>query len=216
MSDGYWCFPVTKSRPLTLGTGVPAIFQSLAGISGPLPETVATSFSPLVSCGRGHGAQARAHLRSGLAAKGALVERSQVGVAHHHGDGVEGNHQFFRHQLGQRSADILADFNLAGEDGDFVVSGDVDPRGYVAGNLLAAAEAAAAGLLGPCRRIAKANQQASAEELEEDAAVQREAARRVGWIRQCDIGNIGEEGAHRAPPLAIDIEARCTASTMRG
>jgi hypothetical protein len=75
--------------------------------------------------------------------------------------------------LGERSADVLADLNLAGEDGDLVVGGDVDPGGDVAGDLLAAAaEASAAGFLRNPGRIGEADEQASAEELEEGAAVE--------------------------------------------
>ena len=48
-SGVYLCFPVTKSRPSTLETGVPAIFHSETGVVAGSSATVVTSFRPLVN-----------------------------------------------------------------------------------------------------------------------------------------------------------------------
>ena len=48
-SEVYLCMPVTSSRPFTLGNEVPAIFQSLAGVTGEEVLTDFSSFWPLVS-----------------------------------------------------------------------------------------------------------------------------------------------------------------------
>ena len=188
------------------------------GVAAPL---FGGDFDQGLTSGGGHGAQARTHLRRGLAAEGAHVVGSEVSVAHDHGDGVEGDHELVGDLLGKRGADILADLDLAGEDGDAVVGGDVDPGGDVVGHLLAAtAEAAAAGLLSG-RLAGEADQQAAAEELEEGAAVEREAARRVGGIGQSDFEFVGEDrvisGASSGDCLSpASMEARWTAATMRG
>ena len=57
MSEGNLCLPVTKSRPLALGTAVPAIFHWVAGVRCFRRVTVLTSFSPLVSSAVGDGSR---------------------------------------------------------------------------------------------------------------------------------------------------------------
>ena len=53
-----------------------------------------------------------------LAAEGAHVVGCEVSVAHDHGDSVEGDHELVGDLLGKRGADVLADLDLAGEDGE--------------------------------------------------------------------------------------------------
>ena len=155
------------------------------------------------------------HLRRGLAAEGAGIVGNEVGVAHDHGDSVEWNHQLLGHQLGQRGADVLADFDLAGEDGYLTIGRDVQPRRDCSGHLLATAKTCA-GLLRQGGLAGEADQQAAAEEFEECAAVQRKAAQCVAWFGESEIDGIVEKGIHRAPPFAKEWEACCTACTMRG
>ena len=182
------------------------------GINAPL---FGCQFDQRLAGRGGHGAQARAHLRRGLAAEGSRVIGDEVGVSHDHGDGVEWQHQLFGHRLRQRCADILADLNLAGKYGDFAVGVDVQPCGDCGGYLLATAETAA-GLLRECSLAGETDQQASAEELEEVAAVELEAMQRVDWIERGEFNGIDGKSTHRAPPFAMECAACRTASTMRG
>ena len=74
--------------------------------------------------------------------------------------------------LRERGPDVLADLDLAGEDGDLAVLVDVEPGGEVLRELLHLA--CAAGLLGGELGRGDADGQAAAEELEEAAAVEGE------------------------------------------
>ena len=108
------------------------------------------------------------HGGSGAAAKGSHVPGDEVGVSHDHGDGVEGDAKFFGDGLGKGSADVLADFDLAGEDFDAAVGVDVDPGADVGGKFVAVR--GAAGLLR--REVgSEAEEEAAAEELQEVAAI---------------------------------------------
>ena len=176
-------------RPVGVGRGDFAVGDDEAGgVTAPL---LGGHFEQRLTGDSGHGAEAGAHLRRGLAAEGALVEGRQVGVAHDHGDGAERNHQLVGDLLGERGADVLANLDLAGEDGNAVVGGDVNPGGDVVGYLLAAAKSAAAARFLGQGFAGEADQQAAAKKLEEGAAVERKTARSVGNVGEHDFGRIG-------------------------
>ena len=81
-----------------------------------------------LASGRGHGAQLRSHGWSRAASKGTHVPGSQIGIAHHHGDGVERNSQFLGDQLGQRSSDVLPHLDFAGKHLDSAIGRNMEPR----------------------------------------------------------------------------------------
>ena len=90
--------------------------------------------------------------------------------------------QLFSHGLGQRRADVLADFRLAGEDLDHFILADVQPRADVLGGILASAPAttpaAAAGGLGVRGVQQVEHQDAAAQSIQEVAPVQLETVTR--------------------------------------
>ncbi len=55
MSEEYLCLPVTKSRPFTLGTEVPAIFQSAAGVAWTIAHNGFDQFLALGQLAEGDG-----------------------------------------------------------------------------------------------------------------------------------------------------------------
>ena len=71
--------------------------------------------------------QLQVHSGSGAASEGAHVERSKLSVSHHHLNLLDGNAQFFGDSLGERRADILANFNFAGINRHDTVFADVQP-----------------------------------------------------------------------------------------
>ncbi len=161
----------------------------------------------------GHGAQLRAHRGRGAAAEGAHVPRNEIGVAHDHGDGVEGYTQFFRNLLRKRGADILAHFNLAREDFHLAVGVDVQPRAEVFGKFMTAS--AAAGLLRHCGVRREADKKPPAKDFEKAAAVELQRGR---WMFRTDGIALNEHliETHPRPPCADERAARWTAATMRG
>ena len=58
-------------------------------------------------------------------------------VGHDHADGLEGNAQLVGDGLRELGANVLADLDFAGEDGDAAVFADVQPCGDVVGELFA-------------------------------------------------------------------------------
>ena len=75
--------------------------------------------------------QLRRHARRRLAAGCATVEGDQPRVGHHQANLTDRRVQFFRDNLGERRADVLADLDLAAVDGDNVILADVQPGAEV-------------------------------------------------------------------------------------
>jgi hypothetical protein len=90
--------------------------------------------------------EARSHLRRGHAAERAHIVRGQLRVGHDELDRGSGRAQFLGDRLGERSADVLADFSLACEYSDDAVLPDVQP-GVDVGRGLATTAAVGAGFL---------------------------------------------------------------------
>src|SRR5206468_11346444 len=112
-------------------------------------------------------AELRGHDGRGAAAEGPQVEGRQVGVAHDEPDSLEGHPQLLRHDLGQLGADVLAELDLAGEDGDGAVLSDVQPGADLSGEV--------SRLLSGRSLRDEEDEQAGAQELEEAAPLQLEA-----------------------------------------
>ena len=113
--------------------------------------------------------------------------------------------------LGQRGADVLADLDLAGVDGDLAVLVDVQPGGEVSGEVLGPARAA--GLLGEEGRAGRgqSDRDAAADELQEPPAVEIEPMEaRDLVLRQLPIV---APAAHPGFPF---FAADCTAWRIRG
>ncbi len=244
------CAPVTKSRPSTLGTVLPAIFHCDGGRDGDgldvggkgLEELLAAGElavgeGALARClddlavlggeavagdlpalggevderlarGRRDGAKLRAHVGRRAAAEGARVPRAEVGVAHDHADRVHGNVELLGDLLRERGPDVLADLDLAGEDGHLAVLVDVEPGGEVLRELLGGPPRAA-GLLGGELGRGDADGQAAAEELEEAAAVEVEPVEGRDLL-------LGELGVDVDVGAAAHFDAAfLTAATMR-
>jgi hypothetical protein len=79
--------------------------------------------------------QLRRQERRRARSKGAGVKRHDVGVAHLHADGGQRHAQLVGHRLGERRADVLSQFNLAGARGHAAVGVDVHPRRELASGL---------------------------------------------------------------------------------
>lgn len=120
-----------------------------------------------LAAGDCHVAQLGCHGGRSATAEGSHVPRDKIGIAHDHGDGIERHAEFFGDGLSERSADVLADFNLAGEDFDVAVGVDMQPRADVCGQLVGAGTAP--GFLRPRRHRGEAYEQTAAEKLQEVA-----------------------------------------------
>ena len=154
-----------------------------------------------------HRPQLGAHDRCRAAAEGPLVVGREVGVAHDEADGAEGRPQLLGHRLGERGADVLAELDLARVDRDDPVGADVEPGGERS-RRPAPAFVPPPGLLG--RRLrGQQHHQAAAHELDELAAVEREAVGRPGE----QLVPLRLDPAHREAFGAA--AARRTARTIR-
>jgi hypothetical protein len=171
--------------------------------------------------------QLRRHVRRRAAAERAHVEGREVGVAHDEADRRERRVKLLRDGLRQRRARVLAELDLAGEDGDGPVLRDVEPGGEV--GLLALGASGSSGLLARDRRRGDEHDDAT-QELHEAATADRES---VGLSAVelvtlgLERGAVGKDaGVAHAPVLvaapppcrgfcAFDAAARI-ASTMRG
>ncbi len=167
-----------------------------------------------LASGRGHGAQLRTHGGSGAAAKGAHVPGSEIGVAHHHRDGLERNLQLLGDQLGQRGTDVLSHLHLAGKHLHLAIGRNVQPGAQLLWKLV--------GTEGPARLlrqrggVGETDQQPTSEDFQKVATVQRGDAGPI-WRNALDKFICGLNATvHRLAPWASEREARLTASTMRG
>ncbi len=96
--------------------------------------------------GGGGARHLRRHPRRGLRAEGARVVRREIGIAHHQRDRIDRHAQLVGNRLGERGADVLADFHLAGEGGDASGFVHLQPCGEI-GRVAAPVAALAARLL---------------------------------------------------------------------
>ena len=104
----------------------------LQGFRSEMP-TLGGHFQQHVARSRSHGAQLRPHGGRGAAAKGAHVPRGQAGIAHDHYYGLKRNPQLLGGELGERSADVLPHFDLAGKNPYLAVGRNVQPCAYIFG-----------------------------------------------------------------------------------
>ena len=175
------CLPVTKSRPSTFGTDVPATFHlwpassaatardrlhqllalgQFAEAERRLPSGPTTLPSATVSdrairpcaCSAARSSsasRAAAAARRNCAAMSGVVRLPKVPpsnghdsrVGHHQLDPLDRGVQFLGDDLRERGADVLADLDLAGVDGDRAVLADVQPGADLLRPALAAATA---------------------------------------------------------------------------
>ncbi len=75
-----------------------------------------------VASGGRYAAQLQIHCGGGAAAESAHVKGNELRVAHDEANGVERHAKLFGDSLGKGSANILADFHFAGENGDVSLS----------------------------------------------------------------------------------------------
>ena len=132
-----------------------------------------------VARGGRHLPQLKIHGWSGAAPKCAHVERRELGVAHDEFN-IPGRHvEFFGYSLGERGANVLADLDFAGIDGDSAVFADVQPGFDFLGKRIAAASSGSpAGFLRHrCIFRHREDHDASSEEAEELAAIEIEMIR---------------------------------------
>ena len=160
------------------------------------------------------------HDRRRAAAERALVERREVGVAHDQADAAQRRAQLVGHRLGEGRADVLAELDLPGVDGDRAVGGHVEPGSDLAGWR--------AGTAGPDARFLRPrgpggeDDEPPAQQLHELAAIDLEPVSRsraelvpLGREREASFGAPHAARGHPAPPFVASA-ARCTARTMRG
>ena len=165
---------------------------------------------------RRRAAQLRPHGRSGPAAEGPGVPRDEVRVTHHHPDRIDRHAQLLGDLLRERRADVLPHLDLAGEDGDVPVLGDVEPRADVPRELPPAARAPR--FLRGRGGGRETDEDPSAQDLEEGAAVHVEpvqpASHRVLVELAIKIGIGPRVFLHHAFRMAF--AARWTAARIRG
>ncbi len=173
-----------------------------------------------ITSGGRYAAQLQVHCWSGAAAKSAHVKRNELCVAHDEANGIERHTKFFSNSLGKGSANILADFHFAGENGDVFLIADVQPGiDFLGKRILGVSPRSATRFLkGSCFGSSANDEKAGAEEFEKGTAIGFKKPRRTGGeFVTLGLDCVGEKwlvGHGRASGIAS--AALRMAATMRG